>query len=58
MALFQLWSGTVRNYQQYSHRGLNPRIVWSRTSYFELVLIPSLLDLADSLVDPAQKGGC
>lgn len=26
--------------------------------YFGLVLVPSLLDLADSLVDPAQKGGC
>lgn len=25
---------------------------------FGLVLVPSLLDLADSLVDPAQKGGC
>ena len=36
----------------------NPWIVWSRSFYFGLVLVPSLLDLADSLVDPAQKGGC
>ena len=54
----QLWSGTVRNHQQYSHRGLYTRVSWSRTFYFGFVLIPSLLDLADSLVDPAQKGGC
>ena len=58
MALFQLWTGTDLNHQQYLHRGLKTRIVWSRSFYFGLVLVPSLLDLADSLVDPAQKGGC
>ena len=55
---FSVGLALFRNHQQYLHLGLNPWIVWSRSFYFGLVLVPSLLDLADSLVDPAQKGGC